>query len=69
MHFIGIGGIGMSGIAEILINLGYEVSGSDLKELNNKAASKSWCKDLYRAFPFKYKRLQCCCYLQCYRFF
>jgi len=32
MHFIGIGGIGMSGIAEILINLGYEVSGSDLKE-------------------------------------
>jgi len=31
MHFIGIGGIGMSGIAEILINLGYEVSGSDLK--------------------------------------
>jgi UDP-N-acetylmuramate--alanine ligase len=32
MHFIGIGGIGMSGIAEILINLGYEVSGSDLAE-------------------------------------
>jgi UDP-N-acetylmuramate--alanine ligase len=32
MHFIGIGGIGMSGIAEILINLGYEVSGSDLME-------------------------------------
>ncbi len=32
MHFIGIGGIGMSGIAEILINMGYEVSGSDLAE-------------------------------------
>jgi len=32
MHFIGIGGAGMSGIAEILMNLGYEVSGSDLKE-------------------------------------
>ncbi len=32
MHFIGIGGIGMSGIAEILINLGYEISGSDLME-------------------------------------
>jgi UDP-N-acetylmuramate--alanine ligase len=30
-HFIGIGGIGMSGIAEILLNLGLEVSGSDLK--------------------------------------
>jgi UDP-N-acetylmuramate--alanine ligase len=31
IHFIGIGGIGMSGIAELLINLGYHVSGSDLK--------------------------------------
>ena len=27
MHFVGIGGIGMSGIAELLANLGYEVSG------------------------------------------
>jgi UDP-N-acetylmuramate--alanine ligase len=31
VHFIGIGGIGMSGIAEILLNLGYSVSGSDLR--------------------------------------
>ncbi|GGG97657.1 UDP-N-acetylmuramate--L-alanine ligase [Silvibacterium dinghuense] len=31
VHFIGIGGIGMSGIAEILLNLGYPVSGSDLR--------------------------------------
>jgi UDP-N-acetylmuramate--alanine ligase len=31
VHFIGIGGIGMSGIAEILLNLGFTVSGSDLK--------------------------------------
>ena len=30
-HFIGIGGIGMSGIAEIMLNLGMKVSGSDLK--------------------------------------
>lgn len=30
MHFVGIGGIGMSGIAEVLLNLGYTVSGSDL---------------------------------------
>ena len=30
MHFVGIGGVGMSGIAELLVNLGYEVSGSDL---------------------------------------
>src|SRR5215470_763664 len=31
VHFVGIGGIGMSGIAEVLLNLGYQVSGSDLK--------------------------------------
>ena len=31
IHFVGIGGIGMSGIAELLLNLGYQVSGSDLK--------------------------------------
>src|SRR5690242_11951061 len=30
-HFTGIGGIGMSGIAEVLLNLGYEISGSDLR--------------------------------------
>ena len=32
IHFVGIGGIGMSGIAEVLLNLGYRVSGSDIKE-------------------------------------
>src|SRR5262245_10282063 len=32
IHFVGIGGVGMSGIAEVLLNLGYRVSGSDLKE-------------------------------------
>jgi UDP-N-acetylmuramate--alanine ligase len=32
IHFIGIGGSGMSGIAEVLANLGYQVSGSDLSE-------------------------------------
>ncbi len=32
VHFVGIGGVGMSGIAEVLNNLGYEVDGSDLKE-------------------------------------
>ena len=32
IHFVGIGGIGMSGIAEVLLNLGHKVSGSDLKE-------------------------------------
>ena len=32
VHFVGIGGSGMSGIAEVLLNLGYGVSGSDLAE-------------------------------------
>lgn len=35
VHFVGIGGIGMSGIAEVMINLGYDVQGSDIKENAN----------------------------------
>ena len=35
IHFIGIGGIGMSGIAEVLCNLGFQVSGSDAKKSKN----------------------------------
>src|ERR1700761_5498112 len=35
IHFVGIGGIGMSGIAEILHNLGYQVQGSDLVDNAN----------------------------------
>lgn len=32
IHFVGIGGVGMGGIAEVLLNLGYQVSGSDLRQ-------------------------------------
>ena len=32
IHFIGLGGSGMSGIAEVLFNLGYQISGSDLAD-------------------------------------
>ncbi len=32
IHFVGIGGAGMSGIAEVLHNLGYQISGSDIHE-------------------------------------
>ncbi|HEX6164897.1 MAG TPA: UDP-N-acetylmuramate--L-alanine ligase [Vicinamibacterales bacterium] len=41
IHFIGIGGIGMSGIAELLMNLGYEVSGSDMQrtDITDRLAS------------------------------
>ena len=38
IHFIGIGGSGMSGIAEVLANLGYEISGSDIQ--SNQATEK-----------------------------
>ena len=31
VHFVGIGGIGMSGIAEVLLNLGYRITGSDVR--------------------------------------
>jgi hypothetical protein len=37
IHFVGIGGIGMSGIAEVLHNLGYQVQGSDIAEGYNVA--------------------------------
>ena len=35
IHFVGIGGIGMSGIAEVLHNMGFKVSGSDISENAN----------------------------------
>ena len=35
VHFVGIGGIGMSGIAEVMLNLGYSVTGSDIKDSAN----------------------------------
>ena len=41
IHFVGIGGIGMSGIAELLANLGYEVSGSDAKRSDVTDGSSS----------------------------
>ncbi|OGP35550.1 MAG: UDP-N-acetylmuramate--L-alanine ligase [Deltaproteobacteria bacterium GWC2_65_14] len=41
IHFVGIGGIGMSGIAELLLNLGYLVSGSDLRRSDTTARLES----------------------------
>ena len=38
IHFVGIGGSGMSGIAEVLLNLGYTISGSDLS--SNSASQR-----------------------------
>lgn len=47
VHFIGIGGSGMSGIAEVLINLGYQVSGSDIKESLSTQRLKSLGATIY----------------------
>lgn len=41
IHFVGIGGAGMSGIAEVLINQGYSVTGSDIKESPNTLRLRS----------------------------
>src|SRR5512139_3718848 len=41
IHFVGIGGIGMSGISEVLHNLGYEVTGSDVRESDTIARLRS----------------------------
>lgn len=49
IHFIGIGGIGMSGIAEVLLNLGYPISGSDLKPSSlTKRLKKKGAKIFFR---------------------
>jgi len=49
IHFIGIGGIGMSGIAEILLTMGYAVSGSDLRRSAvTDPAGRAGSGDLYQ---------------------
>ncbi len=48
IHFVGIGGIGMSGIAEVLLNLGYHISGSDIKETEvTRRLQSLGCKIFY----------------------
>ena len=48
IHFVGIGGIGMSGIAEVLINLGFNVSGSDLANNETTQRLASFGAKLYQ---------------------
>ena len=52
IHFVGIGGIGMSGIAELLYNQGYKVSGSDLRESDTtRRLAKLGCTIYYGHHP------------------
>src|SRR5689334_15999686 len=48
IHFVGIGGVGMSGIAEVLLNLGYRVQGSDLRD----SAATQWLAGLGARITF-----------------
>ena len=47
IHFVGIGGIGMSGIAEVMLNLGYQVQGSDARESTNTERLKRLGAKIY----------------------
>lgn len=53
LHFIGIGGIGMSGIAEVLLNLGYKVSGSDISESDTVLRLKAQGAKVYKGHDEK----------------
>lgn len=48
VHFVGIGGIGMSGIAEIMLKIGYQVSGSDAKASANTERLERLSPHLHR---------------------
>ena len=57
IHFVGIGGIGMSGIAEVLLNLGYKVSGSDLKtSRRHRAPRRLWAPSSSKATRREHRR-------------
>jgi UDP-N-acetylmuramate--alanine ligase len=47
IHFVGIGGIGMSGIAEVLLNLGYRVTGSDMRASDTTTRLKELGADIF----------------------
>ena len=47
VHFVGIGGIGMSGIAEVLLSMGYKVSGSDLNDSSSLEKLRKLGADIY----------------------
>ena len=66
IHFIGIGGAGMSGIAEILLNEGYQISGSDIADSVVtqrlvQAGAKIYIGPCHR----EYRRRKCCCCVKC----
>ena len=51
IHFVGIGGMGMCGIAEVLANMGYRVSGSDMND--TEITSRVPAKQIEQAFSIE----------------
>ena len=65
IHFVGVGGSGMSGIAEVLVNQGFEISGSDLAESKVTQRLRSLgVKCLHRASGGTGGRSRCRCRLE-----
>jgi UDP-N-acetylmuramate--alanine ligase len=65
VHFVGIGGIGMSGIAEVLLNLGYKVSGSDMRSTSiTEHLARLAAPSITGTHP-RTSRRSCCGYLIC----
>ena len=68
IHFVGIGGSGMSGIAEILLNLGYTVSGSDLTASQaTPPPGRSGRAHVFGSYRRKYPGRRRAGYLHCHR--
>ena len=62
VHFIGIGGIGMSGIAELMNKIGYTISGSDINESENvKRLKQIGIIVNIGHHKKKYNKSECCC--------
>ena len=63
IHFIGIGGIGMSGLAQIMNNLGFTIQGSDLSQNKNKLENikenmkKNCNKNVYNDIEYEIKKI------------
>ena len=53
IHFVGIGGIGMSGLAQIMKNMGFRIQGSDQSKSKNTSICISRNKNIYRTFKKK----------------
>ena len=66
IHFVGIGGIGMSGLAQIMKNMGFNIQGSDqIKNKNIMNCIKLGIK-VYRSFKKKFKKFKNISKIFCY---